>query len=98
MNSCPHLSRAAYVGGDLFGQLNAQAKFVLLAPSYVQVDATGQLVKLPEIFKWYETDFSLSGAGKTGVIYMNQFCKESRLLTWYSVEYYPYNWGLNDQR
>jgi hypothetical protein len=95
-NSCPRLSRSAYVGKDLFVQLNNQAKFALLDPKYVKVDETGKLVKLPEIFKWYEADFSTSG--KTGVSYVNQFRKENRLPTWYAVEYYPYNWELNDQK
>jgi len=97
-NSCPRLNRTAYVGKQLFVQLNNQAKLALLDPNYVRVDETGKLVKLPEIFKWYEADFSASGTGKTGVHYVNQFRKENRLLTWYAVEYYPYNWGLNDQK
>lgn len=95
-NSCPRLSRTAYVGKQLFVQLNDQTKFALLDPNYVQVDETSKLVKLPEIFKWYEADFSTSG--KTGVMYVNQFRKENRLPTWFSVEYYPYNWSLNDQK
>ena len=97
-NSCPRLNRTAYVGKQLFVQLNNQAKFALLDPNYVKVDETGRLVKLPEIFKWYEADFSTSGTGKTGVLYVNQFRKENRLPTWYAVEYYPYNWSLNDQK
>ncbi len=95
-NSCPRLSRAAYVGKNLFTQLNDQAKFALLDPAYVQVDEDRQQVKLPEIFKWYETDFSTTN--KTGVMYVNQFRKDSRVPTWYAVDYYPYNWGLNDQK
>lgn len=95
-NSCPRLNRSAYVGKELFEQLNNQAKFALLDPNYVKVDEAGKLVKLPEIFKWYEGDFSTSG--KTGVLYVNQFRKVNRVPTWFSVEYYPYNWGLNDQK
>jgi len=94
-NNCPRLSRTAYVGNDLFGQLNRQAKFALLDPNYVKIDEAGQLVKLSEIFKWYEADFSTSG--KTGAMYVNQFRKENRVPTWFAVEYYAYNWSLNDQ-
>ncbi|WP_082115799.1 DUF547 domain-containing protein [Hymenobacter terrenus] len=97
-NSCPRLSRTAYVGKQLFVQLNNQTKFALLDPKYVKVDDASKMVKLPEIFKWYEADFSKSGDGKTGVMYVNQFRKENRLPTWYAVEYYPYNWSLNDQK
>lgn len=97
-NSCPRLNRTAYVGKELFVQLNNQAKFALLDPNYVKVDETGKSVKLPEIFKWYEADFSTSGTGKTGVLYVNQFRKDNRVPTWYAVDYYPYNWSLNDQK
>ena len=95
-NSCPRLNRAAYVGKDLFVQLNEQAKFAMLDPAYVKVDESGKLVKLPEIFKWYAADFSTSG--KTDVLYVNQFRKDNRVPTWFAVEYYPYNWSLNDQK
>ena len=94
-NSCPRLSRTAYVGKSLFVQLNNQAKYALLDPAYVKVDEASRLVQLPEIFKWYEADFNTSG--KTGVLYVNQFRSENRLPTWFSVKYYPYNWSLNDQ-
>jgi hypothetical protein len=97
-NSCPRLNRTAYVGKELFVQLNNQAKFALLDPTYVKVDENGKSVKLPEIFKWYEADFTASGAGKTGVMYVNQFRKDNRVPTWYAVDYYPYNWSLNEQK
>ena len=95
-NSCPRLNRTAYVGKDLFVQLNAQAAFAMLDPTYVQVNETDKVVKLPEIFKWYETDFSTSG--KSDVLYVNQFRKDDRVPTWFTVVYYPYNWSLNDQK
>ncbi|MBH8569123.1 DUF547 domain-containing protein [Microvirga sp. STS02] len=95
-NSCPRLSRTAYVGKDLFAQLNNQARFALLDPSYVQVDDAKKVVRLPEIFQWYESDFRASG--NSGVMYVNQFRKNNRIPTWYTVEYYPYNWSLNDQK
>lgn len=95
-NSCPRLNRTAYVGKNLFAQLNNQARFALLDPAYVQVDDATKVVRLPEIFQWYEGDFSASG--KAGVLYVNQFRKENRVPTWYAVEYYSYNWLLNDQK
>ena len=95
-NSCPRLSRAAYVGKDLFVQLNNQANFALLDPNYVKVDPATKKVMLPEIFKWYDSDFSASSS--SGVMYVNKFRKEDRVPTWYTVEYSPYNWSLNDQK
>ena len=93
--SCPRLNRTAYVGAELFVQLNKQAKFALADPAYVRVNPNAKVVQLPEIFKWYEADFSTSG--KTGVRYVNQFRKDKSVPTWFAVDYYPYNWALNDQ-
>ena len=93
--SCPRLSRTAYVGAELFVQLNNQTRFALADPAYVKVNAEAKVVQLPEIFKWYEADFNTSG--KTGVPYVNQFRKDKTVPTWFAVEYYAYNWGLNDQ-
>ena len=93
--SCPRLNRTAYVGAELFVQLNNQARFALADPNYVKVSPDAKLVQLPEIFKWYEADFSTSG--KTGVYYVNQFRKDKTVPTWFAVGYYPYNWALNDQ-
>ena len=93
--SCPRLSRTAYVGAELFVQLNNQAKYALADPNYVKVSPDAKLVQLPEIFKWYEADFSTSG--KTGLSYVNQFRKDKTVPTWFAVRYYPYNWALNDQ-
>ena len=78
-------------------QLNNQAKFALADPAYLKVNPDAKLVQLPEIFKWYEADFSTSG--KTGVSYVNQFrkAKGGSVPTWFAVGYYPYNWSLNDQ-
>ena len=87
--SCPCLNRTAYVGTELFVQLNNQAKFALADPAFVKVNPDAKLVQLPEIFKWYEADSSTSG--KTGVLYVNQFRKEKRthVPTWFAVEYTP---------
>lgn len=95
-NSCPRLSRTAYVGKELFVQLNNQAKFALLDAGYVKIDPASKMVFLPEIFKWYDADFSASGS--SGVMYVNKFRQENRVPTWYTVAYYPYNWSLNDQK
>lgn len=95
--SCPRLSRTAYTGAELFVQLNNQAAFTLADPAYVKVNPGARLVQLPEIFKWYEADFGTSG--KTEVSYVNQFRKEKgqAVPTWFAIEYYAYNWSLNDQ-
>ncbi|MDQ2768968.1 MAG: DUF547 domain-containing protein [Bacteroidota bacterium] len=95
--SCPPLSQTAYVGSRLPEQLNSQARFALADPNYVQVDPTTRQVRLPQIFKWYEADFTSSG--RSEVLYVNQFRpdKAKSVPTGYAVDYYPYDWRLNDQ-
>ncbi|HEX8426572.1 DUF547 domain-containing protein [Hymenobacter sp.] len=94
--SCPRLSREAYMGKALFTQLNDQTRRVLQDPAFVKVDAEGKTVMLSEIFKWYEADFGTSG--KTGVAYVNQFRADKRVPTWFTMDYYAYDWRLNDQK
>lgn len=94
--SCPRLSREAYTGNELFVQLNAQTQRVLQDPAFVQVDAVAKTVKLPEIFKWYETEFG--GSGKTGLAYINQFRAAKSVPASFSTDYYAYDWRLNDQK
>ena len=69
--SCPPLSQTAYVGAQLPEQLNSQTQFALADPSYVKVDPTTRQVRLPQIFKWYEADFTNSG--RYEVLCVNQF-------------------------
>ncbi|MBO0360300.1 DUF547 domain-containing protein [Hymenobacter sp. BT186] len=94
--SCPRLSREAYTGKELFVQLNTQTQRVLQDPAFVQVDAVAKTVKLPEIFKWYEAEFS--SKGKTGLAYINQYRSENSVPASFSTDYYSYDWRLNDQK
>ena len=61
-------------------------------PRYMKVDDARKIMRLSEIFQWYESDFSTSG--KTGAMYKNQFRKDGRILTWYTLECYPCNLDL----
>ena len=95
--SCPRLNQTAYVGSKLPEQLNSQTRFALSDPNYVRVNPTTRQVRLPQIFKWYEADFTSSG--RSEVLYVNQFRqkKARRVPTGYAVDFYPYDWSLNDQ-
>ena len=90
---CPTLSRTAYVGRQLDAQLTAQARRVLQDPRFIRVSDQDKTARLSQIFKWYADDFKASG--KTGVAYVNQYRSQPIPAT-YAVEYYDYNWALND--
>lgn len=93
---CPRLSRTAYAAAQLDAQLTAQARQVLQNPVFVRVDAQAGKVQLSQIFKWYEADFKASG--KTGLAYVNQFREGKAIPATYTVDYYAYDWALNNQK
>ncbi|GAA4356099.1 DUF547 domain-containing protein [Hymenobacter saemangeumensis] len=94
--SCPRFNRDAYTGNSLDAQLTVQARRVLQDPQFIRVDAGAKKVHVSPIFKWYEADFKASG--KTGVAYINQFRDSKTIPAGYAVDYYPYDWSLNDQK
>jgi hypothetical protein len=93
---CPRFNREAYVGNILDAQLTVQARRVLQDPKFVRLDASAKKVHLSQIFKWYEADFKASG--KTGLAYVNQFRDGKQIPATYTVDYYPYDWKLNEQK
>ena len=93
---CPRLSRTAYAATQLDAQLTTQARKVLQDPTFIRVDAKAGKVQLSQIFKWYEADFKASG--KTGVAYVNQFREGKAIPATYAVDYYVYDWALNNQK
>ena len=93
---CPRLSRTAYAAAQLDAQLTTQARQVLQDPAFIRVDEKARKVQLSQVFKWYEADFKASG--KTGVAYVNQFREGKAIPVTYAVDYYGYDWGLNNQK
>jgi hypothetical protein len=94
--SCPRLRREAYATATVEQQLAAQARQVVLDPAFIRVDAQAGKVLLSEIFKWYADDFPASG--KPLLTYLNQFRGSKPLPTEARIEYYTYDWALNDRR
>ncbi len=93
---CPRLNRQAFVGNQVDAQLTVQARKVLQDPKFVRVNEAAKKVQISEIFKWFEPEFKASG--KTGLAYINQFRDSKAIPATYSVEYYPYDWALNDRK
>ena len=93
---CPRLSRSAYVGNQVDAQLTVQARKVLQDPKFIRVNDATKKVLISQIFKWYETEFKASG--KTGLAYINQFRDSKSIPATYSVDYYSYDWSLNDRK
>lgn len=95
--SCPPLRDEAYVGERLDEQLEDQTRIFLQSDKNQFPVQNGQLkLKFSKILYWYGEDFG----GESGVV---QFVKNSLPQSKqslierenYSVEYFPYDWSLN---
>lgn len=93
---CPPLSPDAYAPATVEDQLARQARRALQDPRFVRPDAPSKKVLLSEIFKWYAADFEASG--KALLAYLNQFRGAQPLPLTYAIDYYPYDWALNERR
>ena len=93
---CPRLNRQAFVGNQVDAQLTVQARKVLQDPKFIRVNEATKKVQISEIFKWYEADFKASG--KTGLAYINQYRDSKAIPAAYTVDYYTYDWALNDRK
>ncbi|MCC2545127.1 DUF547 domain-containing protein [Hymenobacter sp. BT175] len=94
--SCPPLRREAYATATVEQQLAAQARQAVQDPRFIRVDAKGGKVLVSEIFKWYADDFQATG--KPLLAYLNQFRGRQLLPLDSRVDYYSYDWTLNDRR
>ncbi|KAA9339603.1 DUF547 domain-containing protein [Hymenobacter busanensis] len=90
---CPKLTPEAYRAERLEDQLTERARQVLRDPQFIRRDDAAGKVLLSEIFKWYAGDFK--AAGKTAVGYINRFLAQP-IPASYKVDYYPYDWSLNE--
>ncbi|MCJ8291781.1 MAG: DUF547 domain-containing protein [Crocinitomicaceae bacterium] len=90
---CPPITNFAYREGQLDTQLDQQAKLALNNDQFVYSVDESKNIYLSEIFNWYGEDF---GKNKKEVLaYINGFRSE-KFDDSYRVQYYPYDWTLND--
>jgi Protein of unknown function, DUF547 len=90
---CPELASRAYFAEKLGDQLDEQTHAALNSSKHVRVNPSTKNVLISEIFKWYETDFTMTR--KTVIDYINQYRAE-KIPADFSIDYIPYDWTLND--
>lgn len=88
---CPPITNFAYEASMLNEQMNEQTKLALNNDEFIMVN--GKTVLLSEIFKWYKEDFLKEN--KSVVQFINKY-RTTPLDENSSIEYYPYNWTIND--
>jgi hypothetical protein len=92
---CPVLISGAYMPTSLETQLLTQTRNAINNSVFTKVDAAAKTVRISEIFKWYEGDFTTGG--KTVLQYINQY-RTTPIPADYKVAYYTYDWSLNIQK
>ena len=89
---CPPITNFAYQADKLEAQLDTQTKLAINDPNFIR-EGSGK-ISISQIFKWYNTDF---GGGKKEIIkYLNKY-RDNALPSTFSIDYYAYDWSLNDQ-
>ncbi len=100
--SCPSLASFAYTPQRLEDQLNQRTRLALNDPHFVRVrpasssrsdHETFEKVALSKIFEWYAEDFGEDD--ETIIQYINHH-RDEKLSLDLQIEYYPYDWTLND--
>lgn len=92
--SCPPLANFAMMPNEIDTQLNARTTKALNDPAWLIVNKAQGNVELSRIFEWYQADF---GDSKEAVLqWINKF-RSAKIPANYTVNYYEYDWALNDQ-
>lgn len=91
--SCPELASFAYQPHLLNQQLEVRTKKAINDTDFIQVSTTNKIVKISEIFKWYQRDFTSKGG--TVMDFINQY-RYNPIPNKFKQEYYEYNWNLNE--
>ncbi|HET6243156.1 MAG: DUF547 domain-containing protein [Bacteroidetes bacterium] len=92
-NGCPPIISNAFLPDKLENQMDVQAKAALNNNNFITVNDAEKKVLLSEIFKWYEEDFKQDGSSVIGFI--NKY-RENKIPEDYKVDYYDYDWSLNE--
>ncbi|MDX1471406.1 MAG: DUF547 domain-containing protein [Flavobacteriaceae bacterium] len=89
--SCPKLLDTAYTANNVMQLMDQAATEFINNPEKNKISKNN--LKISEIFKWYESDFTANGG--TIIDYLNKYSKV-KIQPNTPIDYIEYNWGLND--
>lgn len=92
--SCPKLYNLAYQPQNVDELLEERTTLALNDDAFIVVDDATRTVKISQIFEWYKADFEKSGTSTLDFI--NQY-RTSKIPTNYTIEFYQYDWKLNER-
>ena len=93
--SCPQLANFAYRPENVEQKLNDRTRLALNDDRFIRVDGQGNKIRISKIFEWYSDDFK--STGKDLLSYINQY-RAKKIPNSYSIEYYQYDWRLNERK
>lgn len=91
--SCPRLMKGAYLAEQLDEQLDRQMKAFIHDTTKNKIGE--KEVKLSKLFKWFSGDFKVEHLSV--IDYINSY-SDVKIKKSAKVEYFDYDWGLNEQR
>ena len=109
---CPPLRREAYIGARLDEQHDDQTRRLLAHPDKFQIDHGAQVVRLSAIFDWFGEDFIRTHAEEASLSWGSPKERGVLGFLWphlsdadraalrdqpYRVEFFSYDWSLNEQ-
>lgn len=93
--SCPPIANFAFSGANVEDKLNVLTKAALNSPNFIKVDNPARKAHLSQIMDWYKDDFIAHSKGV--VLYINKY-RTNPIPDNFTIDYYPYNWDLNEKR
>ncbi len=92
--SCPKLGAFAYKANNLDDTLEKRAAMAINDGQFIQVDDAHRSIRISKIFEWYTGHFVKKG--ESIITYLNKY-RVKKIPPGYTVEYYPYDWTLNER-
>ena len=98
--SCPEIVNHAYEAKTLDIWLDKRTAKTLNDVDFIQVDTKDGKVMISKIFDQYSSDFSKEKENKEdkkkgALVFINKY-RDEKIKSDYVVDYFPYNWKLNN--
>ena len=94
---CPWLSRTAYTGANVEGQLEAEARKYFGQDRNFRLEEGTKTVYLPQIFEWFRGDFGGTPSAVLKFVSRYRTADAGKLSNGaYRIRYTPYDWSPND--
>lgn len=93
--SCPRLANFAYRPENVNQLLEERTKITLNDDEFIRVNTAEKKVSISKIFEWYQGDFTRNNASL--IEFINRYRTE-KIPSDYQVDFYEYDWTLNERK